>query len=77
LSETLQRDEVASGAASISEVMRASAELNQRGDLKDTTEKIFEFLEEEYEGQPIKPSYIEMGRSIMKASDLEVMKELG
>jgi hypothetical protein len=43
LSETLQRDEVASGAASISEVMRASAELNQRGDLKDKPRRFSNF----------------------------------
>jgi hypothetical protein len=32
--------------------------------------------EEEYEGRPMKPSYIDVDRSIMKPNDLEIMKKL-
>jgi hypothetical protein len=33
-------------------------------------------IDEEYEGRPMKPSYIMMGRSILKDEDLKAMKEL-
>lgn len=68
-SEALQREEIASATAPISKVVRASAAPKSKTDSKA--------VENEYEGRPTKPSYIEMGRSILKDEDLKAMKELG
>lgn len=62
-SEALQREENASDAAPISEVMKASLASKA--------------IKEEHENQPSKPRYIQMGLSILKDKDLKAMKELG
>lgn len=49
----------------------------QREDPKDVVENASSAKEEEYEGRPTKPSYIDVDRSIMKPNDLEIMKKLG
>ena len=55
--EALQRDKVPSDTASTSQVMRASRASN----LKEDVGMISKVEEEEYEGRPTKPSYIEIG----------------
>jgi hypothetical protein len=76
LSKGLQRGEIALDTAPISEVMRANVVPKSKGDPKDATEKISEVVEEEYKGCQTKLSYIEMGRSTLKANDLEAMKDI-
>jgi hypothetical protein len=44
---------------------------------EDVIENAFGAEEEEFEGQPMKPSYINISRSIMNPDDLKVMKKLG
>lgn len=75
-SKDIQRDEVASDTAPISEVTRAYAMPRSKGDPKDAAERISEVVEEEYEGRPMKLSYIEMGQSTLKVKDMEAMKDL-
>jgi hypothetical protein len=74
LSEALQREENTSDTApistmTISEVMMASSASKSKSSTK--------VAKEEHEDQPSKPSYIEMGRFILKDKDLKAMKELG
>jgi hypothetical protein len=72
-SKALQRDRATSDTAPTSKVMRASMAPKLKGD----EGKVPNIAEEEYEGRPTKPSYIEMGRSILKFGDLKAMKDLG
>jgi hypothetical protein len=53
--------------------MRASRASN----LKEDVGMISKVEEEEYEGRPTKPSYIEIGWPTLKAGDLKALKELG
>jgi hypothetical protein len=75
-SEALQRDEITSNIALISEVMRASIALKSKNDSKDTTGKPSEIMEEEYEVSQQSQVTL-MGRSILKDEDLKAMNGLG
>lgn len=71
-SEALERDEAASDTALILEIMKAS-----RVSKAKDTRKASEVAEEEHEGRPTKPSFIEIGRSTLKDEDLKAMNDLG
>lgn len=66
---------VVGGDAPISEVMRALAQPKQKEGIEDVVENASD-AEAEYEGRPMKPSYIDIDWSIMKPHDLKIMKNL-
>lgn len=72
-SEALERDEAASDTALILEIMKAS----RVSKAKEDTRKASEVAEEEHEGRPTKPNFIEIGRSTLKDEDLKAMNDLG
>lgn len=67
--------------ASISDVMKAMAELKvdeEEDALEENVSKVGDNAEEdENDHWPTKPSYINIGKSTIKPSDLDVLKRIG